>query len=244
MINLMNSHKKTKYESLGLRILNVLIIFILIFPKLLVGQTTTTYYKDLESILSPEVPKEQAKYSRSVTNNNDGTKTFEVFDIIKNERISSKTYLYGEPYGIWKLKNASNLVELDYNFKLLYINKKEELCADSTFKKQIGNYLKDNESQGYKAPKMENNGNLFQEITDKFIYPENLSEFSISGKTYVQFEINESGEVQNIYIRGKNNLIELDKEAVRVVRNIRFAEPAMFNGKPINICLTLPFGFQ
>jgi TonB family protein len=244
MINLMNSYKKTKFRRLGLRILNVLIILVLIIPKLLVGQTTTKYYNDLESILSPEVPKEQAKYSKSVTNNNDGTKTFEVFDITKNELISSKTYLSREPFGIWKLKNTSNLVELDYNFKLLYINKKEELCADSTFKKQIGNYLEDNESLDYKAPKMENNSNLFQEITEKFVYPENLSKLSISGKSYIQFEINESGAVSNIYVRGRNNLIDLDKEAVRVVRNIRFSEPAMLNGKPIKICLTLPVGFQ
>ena len=132
---------------------------------------------------------------------------------------------------------------MDYNFKLIYINKKEELCADSKFKKQIGNYLEDNESLGYNAPKIEYNSNLFQEITKKFVYPENLSEFGISGKTYIQFEINESGEVQNIFIRKKNR-IELDKEAVRVLRNIRFSEPAMINGKPINICLTLPIGFQ
>lgn len=228
---------------LRLRILNVLIIIVLIIPKLLVGQTTTKYFKDIESILSPEVPKEQAKYSKSVTNNVDGTKTFEVFDISNNELISSKTYLTLEPYGIWKVKKTSNLVELDYNFKLIYINKKEELCADTIFKKQIGNYLEDNESLDYKAPKMENNSNLFQEITKKFVYPENLSEFAISGKTYIQFEINESGEVQNILIRKKNR-IELDKEAVRVLRNIRFSEPAMINGKPINICLTLPVGFQ
>jgi TonB family protein len=218
-------------------------ILLIAIPSLGHGQKTSTkYYNDLSDVISPEVPKEQAKYSKTVIYNEDGTNTFEEFDLKNNVLLSRKTYLKREPYGVWVLKKYPRTIELDYNFKLSYISKKEQICSDTVLRQQIGNYLKDNKKMGYKAPKLENGNSIGEEIMETFVYPEKLSAFGISGKTYVQFEINESGEVQHVMIR-KRNMIRLDKEAVRVLRNMKFSSPPMLNGEPITICLTVPIGY-
>ena len=221
--------------------ISTLVMIAMAITSLAMGQTTTKYYNDISSMISPQVPKEQAKYSRTTTENEDGTKTFEEYDLEKDRLISSKTYLRREPYGIWTVKKNYRAVELDYSFNLKYITLVEQLCADTLQSALVGNYMEDNVKVGYEAPTLINGRSLSEEIQKKFVYPQSLTGFGVSGKTYVQFEINESGEVQNVLIR-KKNMIQLDKEAVRVLREMKFLPPKL-EGQPIQICVTLPIGY-
>ncbi|MFZ1678757.1 MAG: energy transducer TonB, partial [Saprospiraceae bacterium] len=59
------------------------------------------------------------------------------------------------------------------------------------------------------------------------------------GQVILSFTITKEGNVEDIIVlRGANIL--LDKEAVRVIRQLSFSNPGMLDGKPVKICVKLP----
>ena len=74
-------------------------------------------------------------------------------------------------------------------------------------------------------------------------YPEIAKENGLSGKVFVQFVINQKGEVQDVKIaRGVDPA--LDKEAIRVVQGLPKWKPGSQRGKPVKVSYTVPINFQ
>ena len=74
-------------------------------------------------------------------------------------------------------------------------------------------------------------------------YPEIAKENGLSGKVFVQFVINQKGEIENVKIaRGVDPA--LDKEAIRVVQSLPKWKPGSQRGKPVRVSFTVPINFQ
>ena len=86
-------------------------------------------------------------------------------------------------------------------------------------------------------------GDLKVFVQKNLKYPETATHDSITGKVYVQFLVKTNGETYNhLVIEGLNN--ELNKEALRVAKLIRFKNPAMQRGNPVEVKYTVPIEFN
>ena len=74
-------------------------------------------------------------------------------------------------------------------------------------------------------------------------YPIIAQENGISGRVFVQFDINGKGEITNVVVvRGVDPSI--DKEAVRVVKSSPKWTPGKQRGRPVRVRFTFPIVFQ
>ncbi|WP_420321505.1 energy transducer TonB [Flagellimonas sp.] len=78
-------------------------------------------------------------------------------------------------------------------------------------------------------------------IIKNFKYPQAALEMRISGKVFVQFEINAQGLVSNIQKRGPDRLLE--KEAVRIIASLPQVKPGIQRGKPTKVRYAIPINF-
>ena len=76
-------------------------------------------------------------------------------------------------------------------------------------------------------------------ISEEFDYPLKAWRKKIQGKAYVDFSVEESGEVGTIQVLVKTDPL-LDIEAIRVVSEIPSMKPALQKNKPVRIYFTLP----
>jgi TonB family protein len=130
---------------------------------------------------------------------------------------------------------------MDYNFPLIY---SEDKCNDSLPVK-TSDYFQDNDSLGYKVPKILNGElTIYQFIAKNIIYPRRATEEGIQGTVYLQLTLTKEGTLENIVvIRGTNIL--LDKEAVRVLRQVKFSSPPTIKGQSYTFnCLGLPIKYR
>ncbi|MBI9055378.1 MAG: energy transducer TonB [Bacteroidales bacterium] len=80
-------------------------------------------------------------------------------------------------------------------------------------------------------------------IQQNLNYPVIAQENGVSGRVFVQFDINGQGNVTNvIVVRGVDP--SLDKEAVRVVKSSPKWAPGKQRGRPVNVRFTFPIVFQ
>ena len=57
------------------------------------------------------------------------------------------------------------------------------------------------------------------------------------------FIVTKDGQIENIVVN-KGVDITLDKEAVRILRALKFSTPPLLNGRPVNICVKFPISFR
>lgn len=80
------------------------------------------------------------------------------------------------------------------------------------------------------------------ELQSNIEYPEQARRAGIEGRVYVQFIVNEEGEVENPQvIRGIGG--GCDEEALRAVRQAEF-RPGMQRGRPVRVQYSLPIVFR
>ena len=80
------------------------------------------------------------------------------------------------------------------------------------------------------------------ELQRKIKYPEMARRAGIEGRVYVQFIVNEQGQVENpVVVRGIGG--GADEEAVRAVSQAKF-KPGMQRGRPVRVQYSLPIVFQ
>lgn len=80
-----------------------------------------------------------------------------------------------------------------------------------------------------------------QSLQREVRYPERALRANIQGRVYVQFIVNERGEVENpVVVRGIGG--GCDEEAIRVVTQARFT-PGMQRGRPVRVQYNLPVIF-
>lgn len=79
-------------------------------------------------------------------------------------------------------------------------------------------------------------------IQDKIRYPELAMKANIEGRVYLQFIVNEKGEVENpVVLRGIGG--GCDEEAIRVIKEAKF-RPGMQRGRPVRVRYALPIVFM
>ncbi len=74
-------------------------------------------------------------------------------------------------------------------------------------------------------------------------YPESARRKNIEGKVFVSFIVGANGKVRDYKI-AKSVSPELDKEALRVIKNMPKWKPGEQHGKPIPVSYTLPINFK
>lgn len=80
------------------------------------------------------------------------------------------------------------------------------------------------------------------ELQKQIKYPEMARRAGIEGRVYVQFIVNEQGNVENAQvIRGIGG--GADEEALRVVKQAKF-KPGMQRGRPVRVQYSLPIFFR
>ncbi len=86
-------------------------------------------------------------------------------------------------------------------------------------------------------------GNLKDFIREQIQYPVEAKKDSLEGTVMVSFWVDTLGSTtDHQVIRGVRK--DLDKEALRVAKLIRFEKPAMQLGKPIKVPFTVPVKFK
>lgn len=85
--------------------------------------------------------------------------------------------------------------------------------------------------------------NLNEFIVENLRYPETAKKDKIEGRVFVCFWIDTLGyTIEHKVAQGIRP--DLDEEALRVARLIKFDKPAMNKGKPIKVVFMLPFDFK
>lgn len=80
-------------------------------------------------------------------------------------------------------------------------------------------------------------------IANSIVYPQQAKLQGIEGRVFVQFVVNQKGDVEQVKIvRGVHPA--LDEEAVRVISILPKWKPGMHKGKPVNVRFTVPINYQ
>ena len=86
-------------------------------------------------------------------------------------------------------------------------------------------------------------GDLRQFVKRNIVYPESAVLDSIEGKVYVKYLVDTSGKTKNhTVVKGIRE--DLNKEAIRVAKMIKYDSPAKIRGKPVLFYFTLPIRFK
>lgn len=202
------------------------------------AQTTQTrYFKS--STLQKQVAAEKGKYKQTVTQYPDGTVRTEIVDIKKDKVLSVEVLKGEESIDIWKYQRGNHVKDLDYSFEVVYSDAR---CQNSI--ETIDDYFKNSESPQYVAPKIATGeASIYEFLGQNLIYPSYALQHVLDGKVHLQFTITADGIVKNIVVKDGVH-ISLDKEAVRVIRNLKFSSPPTINGQPTEVCVTLPVRFE
>ncbi len=215
-----------------------LILFLSVTTICFAQKVETRYFTS--QWLTKEVSKGKAKFSQTRSDNTDGTVTIEIKDLTNNIIVRSETYKGNEPFGMWKHRSGQRISIIDYNFQLIYSDGK---CFDSIPGIRTS-YFHDNDTVGYTAPKLKTgHSTISQFISKNIIYPSRAMDDDIQGTVKIMFTLTKEGNVENVLVARGVNII-LDKEAARVVRQLKFLTPPSLRGQPFSLsCVTLPIQF-
>jgi TonB family protein len=79
-------------------------------------------------------------------------------------------------------------------------------------------------------------------LLENMIYPEEMKENGIEGRIFVQFVVTKTGSVEDITIaRGIDGL---NREAIRLVKQMPNWKPGINNGKEVNVKMLIPIRFS
>lgn len=188
-----------------------------------------------------EVGQKNAKVSIERIRNPDGSITTLLKNIKSDKVLNSETYKGEEPSGVWTYPMGKSMIEKDYNFQLIYA---ELNCIDDADFKAVKKFYEDDPSVGYQAPKIATGEkSIFEFLAKTMQYPSKARDNNITGKVQTAFIINKAGTIENLVVEKGTNVL-LDKEAMRVLRKLKFSSPAILNGKPISVCVNQPIGFE
>ena len=82
-------------------------------------------------------------------------------------------------------------------------------------------------------------------MRDNTQYPAMAREAGISGKCFLKFVVNESGDISNVEIlKGVPGCADCDKEAIRVVKSMPKWKAAKMTGRAVKCYFNLPFSFK
>lgn len=145
-----------------------------------------------------------------------------------NGQISHKgSYKNGELVGDWDIYNrAGELIDkVNYDFDIYETNKP----SPETY-----NIEEEAEFVGQ---------DFTAYLASEIVYPPRAYKYLVQGKVYVHFMINDDGSISNaLVVRGLDK--DLDKEALRIIRNMPDWKPARKDGEPVPMVFTCPVSFS
>ena len=217
-----------------------LLILLVSFLPLKAQHKVVNYfkYKDLEDTTS----QKRARFSEIYFVNDSGRADYSVHDLKHDTTLYETSYVGDITEGRFKYHVAFRYTGTEsYNFDLKFATGG---CAGGFYNSKVNNYFQDVDAIGYKAPRLLNGtSNIMQYILYHVHYPEDARLNKIEGKVFISFAISKEGSVENIgIVRGGNYI--LDNEAYRLIKNIHFKSPALYDGKPVKLCITLPITFK
>ena len=225
------------------KILHLLLVFIL--PLFCQAQNTTNNYYLDQSFKEIKQPKKAFYYKTDIKYND--TVTIEITSLKDKQIITREIYYRSEPVGIWIFTSENRTKSLDYNFNVTYqqvVCKKADSALYIHSRNIIPNPFVDNDSTGYKAPVLATGEKRFNVYVQKnVIYPSLAKDVGAEGNVIVQFAISQTGQIEDVTVTKNVNII-LDKEAMRLIRNLKFLNPPSLNGKPGKLCLAVPVSFR
>jgi TonB family protein len=207
--------------------------FLLALPFICSAQTTETkYYRDRP--FTEEVAPEKAKYTVTTETDN-GVVITTTAELKKQKVVYSTTYRDKEPWGVWIGRTGKGPEKLDFNFELVY--------AENTCENAITIFFQDNPGTAYAAPVVDGYESYVSFIGRNLRYPAPARRYGIQGAVYLAFTITAQGEIKDLVIT-KGVDINLDKEAMRLFRKLKFSSPPKVNGQPQEICVNMPLKFR
>ncbi len=95
-----------------------------------------------------------------------------------------------------------------------------------------------------KQAEPENGFQAFYElISQNMVYPEEAKKSEVKGKVYIEFTVDEKGELMNMkVIKGIGS--GCDEEAIRAIKMAGRWNPALQNGRPVKQKITIPITFN
>ncbi|MEN9572092.1 MAG: hypothetical protein RL172_3323 [Bacteroidota bacterium] len=136
--------------------------------------------------------------------------------------------------GEWWYYNDTGKVEKKEFYEQGIIQRSEN--PDSVEKKETIKYGDEREAD------MVGGKNAWQSYLLKKMQQTNGSLSELKGKILVQFTINTSGKLVDIFLKRSANF-GLDEEALKIIRNAPDWKPAFQNGQPINAYRVQPFTY-
>ena len=111
-------------------------------------------------------------------------------------------------------------------------------------KKPVDDTLKKNYSIVEEMPKFPGGDEgLMQFLKKNIHYPVSAKENGIQGVSYISFVVKKTGLVDDVFVTRSSSPV-LDKEALRVVKEMPGWVPGKQDGKTVNVQFTLPVRFQ
>lgn len=193
-----------------------------------------------------EVAQRQAEYVELVKTDSDSLKTIEIRHIALDQIVLEAFFQNKQPTGTWYYHLNSGAKILNYEFELKYGTAAPD-SADKPFylpdSIKLPNAMIDDDRQQYKAPQLATGQASFNEfLQENLVYPYPAMVQQTMGKVLVGMLIDEDGLVSNIHVEDSVNPI-LDKEAMRIMRKLRFRSGAQYKGKPIRLYYRLTISF-
>jgi TonB family protein len=145
-----------------------------------------------------------------------------------------------EPVGKWIVPWGQGLQYFDYDFEMVY-QKECNSGSDTLFVLPMGHQpLQDLEEIGYQAPVPTL---LPHQLIRKMVTPPIARQDSAKGKVIVGFRIEKDGSITDFHVVQRVHPA-LDKEALRLIKQLTFISPAMVKNKQVAICAIQGFNFR
>lgn len=161
----------------------------------------------------------------------------------KFSQLNSRIYIMNNRNIQWSKRILFTAVFLSA-FTIISCQEQAETSTDAGVEIQSAQQqAKEAEQDVVQAKFVGGNEQFMEYMISTLQYPKSAEQKGIEGKTFIQFTVNESGEIVDPEVkRGFNKAC--DEEALRVVASMPNWEPAMKNGKPTAMTMTLPVSFQ
>jgi|GEM_PF-1636882 len=226
-------YTKTNSNSKGL----LLLCLLTLLPIGLLAQPSVRYFNDLA--LTEEATEETGRYV-VVRSPAIGRAVMVTVKDVETGRVLLSETRDGESFSKGERKKNRGTQDPGYDFELNYL---DTSCADGATYLPIERPGEDNEGLHYTAPLLPGKKRITDFLMKNLRYPEFARENNLMGKVYVKLTILQSGEIARIAVV-KSAHTSLDKEAVRVLGAMKFALPAMIDGRPIDLCTVVPVSFR
>lgn len=191
-------------------------------------------------------PQKGADFVETVTLGADSITHVEIRHITLDQIVLDAFLKKDEPVGMWYYHLANGGRLLNYDFDLAY----GSAAPDSTEKAffvpnlpEISNLLVDVPEKKYVAPVLATgDGDLSEFMQNNLVFPYYSMVNKQYGRVLIGLQIDEEGTVSRITVENGVN-VYLDKEAMRIMKKIRFKSGATLDGQPKRIFYRLYISF-